>query len=377
MKVLSYGPWVKLYIYISRPYLEKDKVVDVSQHIISGSVTLALNQTHMIQFTLANPDGRYTNVFLPNDKIVLFLCRNKPVQVFTGFLNSVPVRTARPNKEVSFTGSCTLKHLATYYWDPWLQIHRDYFQRQTPEVALKYVLTQIAGWKEDNIDLQPLKDTEWFKRMIEDGTLYIQSPALVSAITNKLNLSASGNPNNPDNYSSAVADVGEEELTNPHLIDTQKLHDFMVARNMVCVNEGGDAPVWKEMGEKHNVNPALSIAIAMHESNGITRNNPRAVFYTHKYNPWGWKAKSGWRDFSSWADGIDQHLGYLAKGYLSSSDPWGFRQTAQKKGYTPGTIKAIGIVYCENADAPGGWIVNVTKNYTEIMSKCGASTMSK
>lgn len=358
MKVHAYAPWVKLYIYISRPYMERERVVDVSQHIIRGSVTLSLNQAHSIQFTLANPEGMYTNVFLPNDKLVLFLCRNKPLQVFTGFLDSVPVRTARPNKEISFSGSCTLKHLITSYWDPWLSKHyTDNMLRKTPEEILRFVLVEIAGWKEDFVELQPLKDTEFYKRIAENGVLYFNFSFINNALTRGSDSSSSGTL------------VGSDELLDTN-IDYSKLQQYMEEQSMAFVTDpppNGNSEVWRAAAQASGVNPVFSIAIACHESNNGIR-QPGAIFNTNRYNPWGLKTKSGeYANFPNWEQAIQSHMFYLREYFDPNNSKY---KMALERGEQPGTIRGIGVVYCpDTALVSGGWADSVTSIFKKIMGR--------
>lgn len=110
-----------------------NKIRDISHYVTKGQVNRKLNQVSTASITLRNPDRIFTDrasiVFRPMDPITIFLTRlqNRPIRVFTGFLDSAPLLSLFPG-EVTLTASCTLKKIMHTYWDPallhtqqWLQ----------------------------------------------------------------------------------------------------------------------------------------------------------------------------------------------------------------------------------------------------------------
>lgn len=383
MKVLHYQPWVGLYLYARRPWKNEKRMYDVSKDIINGSVTLNLNQTHTIQFTLANSGGKYNGLFLPNDEIILFLKREKPIQVFTGFLTTVPVRVARTQQSVYFDGHCTMKKLATYYWDPYLHKHYDQTWRQRPDVVLKRLM-DLAGWKEKDYDIQPFPERfgEMWDGLAESDLA--GRGILMGWLHNVfgINTGSTTGTGGTGGGGTGVA-PSTTELTNPNLVDETKLKEYMARNNMEPAKEDGTADVWISLGKKHNVNPALSIAIAMHESCGIVWAKalvykPTPVWINYKCNIWGYGGPGNWKSWPDYKTAIDAHLNLLVD-YLTPGK-WQYEKAknpATCPPQTPGTIAGIGVVYCGgNVLADGAWVQSVTKNYNDIMNNCKVATVA-
>lgn len=136
MKRLVYAP--KAFAYI-----EGDNgIVDVSDDIVSGSVSRKINQVSQAELVLRNKDMKYTQqgapVFHPMDKITIYLQRlpGVPVQTFTGYLDSSPYLQLYPGN-CTITASCTLKRLLYTYWDQGLAFTNEYMEQfgWTPNYA--------------------------------------------------------------------------------------------------------------------------------------------------------------------------------------------------------------------------------------------------
>jgi len=126
MKRLIYAP--KVYIFIRSSNLG-GRVYDVSSDVVSGSVTQNLNEVSTASFYLRNryqkwirdPSSGNRSIFLPMDLVTIWLQRvsGKPIQVFTGYLDSAPYYQAYPG-DAFFEATCTLKKLAYTWFDPGL-----------------------------------------------------------------------------------------------------------------------------------------------------------------------------------------------------------------------------------------------------------------
>lgn len=126
MKRLIYAP--KAYIFIRSSNMG-GQIYDVTNDVVSGSVTQNLGDVSKATWQLRNryqkwlrdPDTKQS-IFLPMDMVTIWLQRvaGKPIQVFTGYLDSVPYYQAYPGNAV-FEASCTLKKLAYTWFDPGLQ----------------------------------------------------------------------------------------------------------------------------------------------------------------------------------------------------------------------------------------------------------------
>lgn len=170
MKTLVYSPDVRILI------ARGNKQYDVSADIISWSIRRAENSVSSIVFRLSNkPDRtgnlRYNQRFDRMDRVVMFLKRVEWVQVFSGYLDSVPHVQIYPGT-VNFRASCTLKRLLHTWWDPGLPNSQGIFnqagisdyEEQNGEASgdkglgsmLRRLLTEVGGWKSNNIHIQKL-----------------------------------------------------------------------------------------------------------------------------------------------------------------------------------------------------------------------------
>jgi len=119
IKRLVYSPKVYAFIYSRKT----GAVIDVSNDIVSGSVERVTNKTSSASISIRNDDwyytGRFDPKFLPMDGVTIWLQKYKdnPIQVFTGFIDSVPYFQAYPN-QIEIKASCTLKRLLYSYYDP-------------------------------------------------------------------------------------------------------------------------------------------------------------------------------------------------------------------------------------------------------------------
>jgi len=149
MKRLVYAPKVWIFIRASNITDEKTgeegKIFDVSSDIVRGSVTQNLGDLSSAQFELRNryhkwlryrssgsndlAENDYRQIFLPMDLVTIWMQRvsGRPVQVFTGYLDSVPYYQAYPGTAI-FEASCTLKKLAYNWFDPGLTVFQNWMQ---------------------------------------------------------------------------------------------------------------------------------------------------------------------------------------------------------------------------------------------------------
>lgn len=148
--------------------------LDVSDDVTQGSVTLNENQPHSLRFTLSNTNRKYDGVFTPNDKVVLQLKKTDWLQIFTGYLDSVPFYSlhARP---VSLRATCTLKKLKYRLFDlganATMQLINskaslDINAAKDGGISNKVVevLTKIGDWPQEDIHIGELP-TEWIAKL--------------------------------------------------------------------------------------------------------------------------------------------------------------------------------------------------------------------
>src|SRR3954468_16578747 len=114
MVSLVYAPKVTIRIFSTK----LNTVVDVSEDIQTWNVHRALGPSvSTADWTLLNGGGKYNGIFSPMDRVVIYARRLKTVQIFSGYLDTVPLWSALINN-VRFRASCTMKILQNFFWDP-------------------------------------------------------------------------------------------------------------------------------------------------------------------------------------------------------------------------------------------------------------------
>lgn len=114
MRRFVYAPDVEAYVQTNKG------VLDLSEDIITGSVTLRINGSSEFSITLQNPHRKYLDTSLsPMDPIIIYLTRVKRMLVFSGYVDTAPIDQIYP-EPVTITGSDTLKRLKYTYWNPQL-----------------------------------------------------------------------------------------------------------------------------------------------------------------------------------------------------------------------------------------------------------------
>ena len=173
MQRLVYSPSVSAYIQT------ETGILDVSDYITSGSVNRVLNEVSTAELTLRNPDKRFTKpgdpTFRPMDGITIFASRyrSKPVQIFTGYLDSTPYLQLFPGT-CTIRASCTLKRLLHTYWDAGLPHTIQFLSKfgwypnpQTGTIFSQIGQTQASGIKPgDSVSEQEVRNA-----IITDGSV--------------------------------------------------------------------------------------------------------------------------------------------------------------------------------------------------------------
>jgi cell wall-associated NlpC family hydrolase len=187
---LVYTPDVKILI------ARGNKQYDVSADVIAFSVTRVENSVSSAVFRLSNkPDpnnpnnneGRYTPLFAPMDRVTIFLKRTEFIQVFSGYLDAVPLLQLYPGA-VDFRASCTLKRLLHTWWDPGLPASMGIFDQignqssveendigapGLPDAGLtstlRRLLTEVGNWNSADIKIQqfPLGYYNYMEQQIQ------------------------------------------------------------------------------------------------------------------------------------------------------------------------------------------------------------------
>lgn len=170
MKTLVYSPDVRILI-------AHDAVqYDVSRDIVGWSIRRAENSVASLVFRLANKAGsgtannklRYNQLFERMDRVIVMAKRVEWVQIFSGYLDSVPHVQLYPGT-VNFRASCTLKRLIHTWWDPGLPAAQGIFNQAGDEVdtaigtkqpdsgigtMLQRLLVEVGGWSVTDVHVQ-------------------------------------------------------------------------------------------------------------------------------------------------------------------------------------------------------------------------------
>jgi hypothetical protein len=166
-----YSPGIKIIVATA-----SNGVIDVSDDISDGTISLNENQSHTINFNLVNHRRKYDGVFTPNDRFTVQLKRVRWLRIMSGYLSQVPFFTTYP-KSVALSGECTLKRLRYRLWDPGyvktVELLNDYTSNDNQEgralddsfkAKAIAVLTQVAQWEEETIHIARLPDA-WLNRV--------------------------------------------------------------------------------------------------------------------------------------------------------------------------------------------------------------------
>ena len=173
MKRLVYSPSVQAYVRTD------DGIIDISEYIVSRSVSRVLNEVSTAEFTLRNPNKMFTKpgnpTFRPMDGITIFASRYKqhPVQIFTGYLDSTPYLQLFPGT-CTIRASCTLKRLLHTYWDAGLPHTWNFLKKfgWFPDASSGTIFSQQAATQNSgignggNIDQNDIKNA-----IITDGSV--------------------------------------------------------------------------------------------------------------------------------------------------------------------------------------------------------------
>lgn len=148
---------------------------DVSPDLVRCQLHREESSAATFYMTLVNPDWRYTPftangvipLFSRMDPIMVYMTRINKIQVFTGYLDTVPYMQMYPGV-VDFKATCTIKRLMHTWWNPALQPslslitgYQGTAQVQGSDIVdgglgglLESILTNVGGWSAANIHIQ-------------------------------------------------------------------------------------------------------------------------------------------------------------------------------------------------------------------------------
>lgn len=223
LNTLIYNPDVRIHI------LHDGVEYDVSADIIRGQLIRRTNSVSTVFFTLSNKNLRYTTSlaqgtaapslsFSRMDPITVWMKRITWVQVFTGFLDSVPLLQLYEGT-VDFRASCTLKKLLYTFWDPRLPQASQLMNQQ--QIALSESTAQ-PGTTPGNIP-QPNAGNQPAGAGTVDGGGNLVTPANGSSTTISAPATLTGN-----GQVSAVSDSGLGDMLRNILIQVGKWQDSQI-----------------------------------------------------------------------------------------------------------------------------------------------------
>ena len=168
MTTLIYTPGISVIIESHR-----EGIIDVSDDVSAGSLTLRENADHTLSLSLENPRGKYDGAFAPNDRIAVQLKRFRWLQVFTGYLDDVPYFSAYP-RPVALQATCTRKILKNWPWDRGSQKAFDVIHGQRDRTqsdggmsdVVRRILSEVVGWPNERVHIGRVP-TEWEDRFKE------------------------------------------------------------------------------------------------------------------------------------------------------------------------------------------------------------------
>lgn len=308
MKRLIYSPEVQVYIWPSTMINgQQAKPIDISNDIIEGSISRKSNDISTARFVVQNrrlspnaADKEYEdenvssprlmlNRIRPMDRIVVYLKKTKPILVFSGYLDLVPMIQFVP-EPVVIEASCTLKRLQFTYWDPTLpnvmqalikmgmavnqsqggfnvfQVPgADTFKNEIQDTGfpklLSFLLHDVGGWPKDNIWIEPIPQS-WLKQAQIIFNDLIQNDKTFDAV--KSFMSAWLGPTTGTGGGGGTSDYAGGSGINPPVNEADvknKLKGLGAPSFFIDL-----VPLFIQYGKKYDVDPIFLIAICGAES---------------------------------------------------------------------------------------------------------------
>lgn len=343
---IVYSPDVYVYIL---PGGKNAEPIDISNDIIEGSITRRTEAVSTASFLVQsrrNSDNEMmlSTVLRPMDRIVVYLKKTKPILIFSGYLDLVPVFQAMP-EPFTIEASCTLKRLEFTYWDPNLpNVYETLYkygfvpklgdggvsffdpsalspvaldtnptangEQKTPGefpqdtgfgAMLHFLLVDVGGWNPENVWIEPIPEA-WMKRaalLFQVNNDWEERYGLAQEwLKTFLTAGGSSGGGGGDDSGGSSAD-----LENATTIAGKIQADI----NNRVSNSPMKAEDFIDAGKKHNIDPRFLAALAASETSYGTAPNSSADVK----NAFGYKnsdaARSGngtYYTFNSFRDGV-------------------------------------------------------------------------
>ncbi len=306
MRRIAYSPEVRVYIQPNEKKENGELVdpIDISKDIIEGSIERRSNDISTARFVLQgrrlgkeNDSDSTTSILLskkirPMDRIVVYLKKTKPMLVFSGYIDLVPLGQFVP-EPVVIEASCSLKRLQYTYWDPTLpnvmqaliqmgmivQKNESGFNVFQPPGAdstgtgaiedqgfpklLSFLLLDVGGWDPKTVFIEPLPQ-EWldlvepmFRTFVTEDQTWESAKEFLDAWLGASGGDSGGGDGEGDNGDDGV-------FSNPE-IDVDKIKSVLKRSNAASwVFEHIDDFI--EAGNKYKIDPRFTLAISMLET---------------------------------------------------------------------------------------------------------------
>lgn len=162
---LVYSPDIAVFIKLSN-----GEILDLSPYVVEFNLGRVVNDISTFSCAIDNKFGQFDRVIKRMDRITVFLKRISWLQVFSGYVTTIPWQTVVPGN-VTINAQCTLKRLAHNYIDtnstegmsllPFRN-QEDNFDEIDGGAASTIVrlLTNVAQWDEKHISIQQIPP-EW------------------------------------------------------------------------------------------------------------------------------------------------------------------------------------------------------------------------
>ena len=389
MRRIAYSPEVRVYIQPNETVIKDGKErlvdpIDISKDIIEGSIERRTNDISTARFVVQgrrlgkeNETDTTTSVLLsrkirPMDRIVVYLKKTKPILVFSGYIDLVPLVQFVP-EPVVIEASCSLKRLQYTYWDPTLPNVMQAFLKMGMIVQnnesgfnvfqppgqdssglgqiedqgfpklLSFLLVDVGGWNPETVFIEPLPQ-EWldtvepmFRNLIENDNTWDAAKEFLDAWLGS---------------TPPTDDGGGTSGSGTHiLVDETKIENYLKSLNAAqWMFE--QLPTYYSVGNKYKIDPRFLIAITLLETDKGNYGPAQK-----KHNPGGLGTSMS---FPSWEVGIDS---MYSKTFLGKDT----KQLYAGKN----TVEEIGSVWAPVSD-PRNDNANWPKNVKSFMRGLGA-----
>ena len=410
MQRVVYAPEVFAYVYTSQ-----GNYIDLTPDIISGTISRKVNQTSTATLLLQNTADPYNpsnpnrvymgGQIIPMDRIVIYLKRDKPVLVFSGYIDLAPYWQPYP-RPVQIEASCTLKRLEFTYWDPGLAqivgiLNNIGFQMSPGGAAqgylqadpnlyagrpsglsngetdsavadtgfialLRFLLEDVGQWNPNSVYIEPLPKS-WvenakniFQQVIHDeDTLKTTLDSLFTSGSTTGSTATSGVPITQFNGTSLDFQNEMRQWIKDYLMNVG------IVSNPTDANNDGRNIAYQAYtnGKKKNIDPRLLVALAASKNFGLHGKN------VGHYNLFG-----GTKDYVSW------HQCMAEAALLLSNDTFSRASILDLfvgKSHTPWFSNPLG--GAKGSKVPGvsldKYAATVAESYQQLLDQTGGNNI--